>query len=172
MAPALFLMGAGPLARWRRAELPDLARRLRWAFLISLISAVALPLTVSGFRPLTSVGLMFGLWIASSAVVQILEALRGAGGRLQLRRLSLLPASVWGMHIAHIGIAAFVVGVTLVKSYESEVEARMQTGQTIQLGQYSLRFDSLIDHAGPNYDAVRGNFALLQGGQIVEKAES
>src|SRR5690606_5925808 len=29
MAPALFLMGIGPLARWKRTELPDLAGRLR-----------------------------------------------------------------------------------------------------------------------------------------------
>src|SRR5512139_3689584 len=31
MTPVLFLMGIGPLARWKQAELPDLARRLRWA---------------------------------------------------------------------------------------------------------------------------------------------
>ncbi|MBC8055486.1 MAG: heme lyase CcmF/NrfE family subunit, partial [Rhizobiales bacterium] len=31
MAPALFLMGVGPLARWRRAAVIDLALRLRWA---------------------------------------------------------------------------------------------------------------------------------------------
>ena len=35
MAPAVFLMGVGPLARWREAQLPDLARRLRWALLAS-----------------------------------------------------------------------------------------------------------------------------------------
>ena len=29
MTPAIFLMGVGPLARWKEAELPDLARRLR-----------------------------------------------------------------------------------------------------------------------------------------------
>ncbi len=168
MAPALFLMGVGPLARWRQADLPDLARRLRWALAISVVCALLLPLTVSGFRPLTSLGLLFGLWIASSACVQILEALRGANGRLMIRRAALLPASVWGMHLAHLGIAVFVIGVTLVKSYESEIEARMQTGQTIQLGQYGLRFDALSDHAGPNYDAVRGSFVLLQDGKVVE----
>ena len=169
MAPALFLMGVGPLSRWRQADLPDLARRLRWAFLIALVCAVLLPLTVSGFRPLTSIGLMFGLWIMASSGVQVLEALRDPNGRLSLRRARLLPASVWGMHLAHVGIAVFVLGVTLVKSYESEVEARMQTGQTIQLGSYRLRFDALSEQAGPNYDAVRGSFVLLDGNRIVEQ---
>src|SRR5205807_401511 len=31
MAPALFLMGVGPLARWKRTSLPELAVLLRWA---------------------------------------------------------------------------------------------------------------------------------------------
>src|SRR5262249_22067701 len=36
MAPALFLMGVGPLARWKRASLPELAVLLRWALGVSL----------------------------------------------------------------------------------------------------------------------------------------
>ena len=36
MAPALFLMGLGPLARWRSASLPDLALRLRAAALVAV----------------------------------------------------------------------------------------------------------------------------------------
>src|SRR5439155_310918 len=36
MAPALFLMGVGPLARWKRTSLPELAVLLRWALGVSL----------------------------------------------------------------------------------------------------------------------------------------
>src|SRR6185312_318925 len=43
MAPALFLMGVGPLARWKRASLPELAVLLRWALGISLALGVLLP---------------------------------------------------------------------------------------------------------------------------------
>src|ERR671918_296306 len=46
MAPALFLIGVGPLARWKNASLPDLATRLRWAALVSVIVAVILPFTL------------------------------------------------------------------------------------------------------------------------------
>ena len=38
MAPAMFLMGIGPIARWKKASLPELAVRLRWAFVISVIT--------------------------------------------------------------------------------------------------------------------------------------
>ena len=40
MVPTVFLMGIGPLARWKEASLPDLARRLRWAAGTSVVAAV------------------------------------------------------------------------------------------------------------------------------------
>ena len=44
MAPAVFLMGIGPLARWKQAELPDLAQRLNWAAVVAVAAALLLPL--------------------------------------------------------------------------------------------------------------------------------
>src|SRR5678816_173885 len=61
MAPAMFLMGVGPVARWKKASLPALAKRLRWAFVISLISAVTLPF-VFGWRPMVALGLFLAFW--------------------------------------------------------------------------------------------------------------
>ncbi|ODS95657.1 MAG: c-type cytochrome biogenesis protein CcmF [Lautropia sp. SCN 69-89] len=164
MAPALFLMGIGPLARWKKTELPDLVARLRWAFAVSVIAALLLPLAVDGFRPMTSLGLMFALWIAACVVVAVGDMLRGADGRLSLRRIGVHPASAWGMHFAHLGVAVFVVGVTLVTSYESGRELRMEVGQRIELGGYDIRFVGLAPITGPNYDGTRGIFEIRRAG--------
>jgi cytochrome c-type biogenesis protein CcmF len=167
MAPALFLMGIGPMARWRKAELPDLVKRLRWAMAVAVLAALALPLTLGGFRPLTSLGLLFGLWIIASTAANLLEVLRDGSGRLVAARARLLPSSVWGMYVAHVGIAVFVIGVTLVKSYEIDKDTRIAPGQSIELANYSLRFDTLEDVIGPNYDGVRGRFELSKEGQPI-----
>ena len=164
MAPALFLMGVGPLARWKKAGLPDLVARLRWALAASVIAALLLPLTVDGFRPMTSLGLMFALWIAACVAVAVRDMLRGADGKLSLRRVGLHPASAWGMHVAHLGVAVFVAGVTLVTSYESGRELRMEVGQRIELGGYDIRFVGLSPVSGPNYDATRGRFEIRRAG--------
>ena len=173
MAPAMFLMGIGPLARWRQASLPELATRLRWAAGIAVATALLLPLAVDGFRWLTSVGLLFGTWIAACVVVAVLEMLRDpASGRLAPRRARLHPASTWGMQLAHLGVAMFVFGVTLVKSYEVDVERRLEVGQTVVLdglaGGYAVRFDSLDQIRGPNFDGVQGHFSLLRDGRVVD----
>jgi cytochrome c-type biogenesis protein CcmF len=167
MAPALFLMGIGPIARWRQAELPPMLDRMKWAFALSVIAALLAPLTVDGFRPMTSLGLLFSFWIMSSAAVMVLDALRGADGRISLSRARLLPRSVWGMHLAHVGVAAFVLGVTLVNSYETELDVRMEVGQTVELDDYKVRFDSLDEITGPNYDSIRGHFSITRDGREI-----
>ncbi len=38
MAPAVFLMGVGPMMRWKAAEVPDLIRRLCWALVVAVLA--------------------------------------------------------------------------------------------------------------------------------------
>jgi cytochrome c-type biogenesis protein CcmF len=170
MAPAMFLMVVGPLARWKQAPVPDLARRLRWAFVVAAAAAVLQPLTGPGFRPVAAIGLAFGLWITAGVLISILEALRGPDGRLSLRRFGLHPASVWGMHLAHLGIAVFVLGITVVKSTESDRELRMAPGQSVELAGWRFDFKELRTVTGPNYDATRGRFELRRVGDPPDAA--
>src|SRR6266540_3583829 len=58
LAPAVFLMGIGPLARWKKASIPDLAMRLRWAFAASLVAALLLPLAFGRWSALVAFGLL------------------------------------------------------------------------------------------------------------------
>ncbi len=167
MAPALFLVGIAPLARWQRAELPSLARQLRWAAAVAVVTAVLLPITIKGFAAMTSLGLLLGIWIAGCVVVAVLDLLRDGDGRLRTRRAALVPTSIWGMHVAHLGIAVFVIGVTLVNSYSVELDTRVVQGDVVTLGRYAVRFDSLENVAGPNYDAARGHFALSRDGRPI-----
>jgi cytochrome c-type biogenesis protein CcmF len=167
MAPALFLMGIGPIARWRKAELPALAHRLKWAFAVTVIAALLLPLTAGSLQPMTSLGLGFGLWIALSTLLAMSDNLRGADGKLAPRRARLMSSSIWGMHVAHLGVAVFVIGVTLVKSYEVAHDGAIRLGQTVQVAGYSIRFDALRDIKGPNYEATRGIFTVTQGDKLV-----
>ena len=70
MAPCMFLLGLGPIARWRRASLPDLAVRLRWAFVTSAAASVAIPLAVGSWKPLVSLGVLLALWIIMTVARQ------------------------------------------------------------------------------------------------------
>ncbi len=158
-APILFLMGVGPLARWRQTGLPELAARLRWAFAGALVLAVALPLIFADPRPMTSIGLFLGLWILLSVVVGLVNRRRAtAGGLLGL------PRGFWGMQVAHTGLAVVVIGITVVSSYEAERDVRMDVGDHVDLGGYRFTFKGATARSGPNYVADRGTVEVVSPG--------
>ena len=152
MAPALFLMGVGPLARWKRAELPALAVRLRWALAVSLVLGFLSPLLFGNWSGMVGFGLALALWIVISALL----TLKGRQTRAH-----------YGMVLAHIGVAVFVVGVTLVKGYESERDANLKPGERVTLGRHVFELESVTDVKGPNYVAARGKVNVTRDGKPV-----
>ena len=168
MAPALFLMGIGPLARWKKANLPDIAARLRWALMVSLVGALAIPFAMGRFSALVAFGLLLAAWVAASGIVQLYEKIgNAANGASAWARLRNTPRATYGMLLAHFGVAVFVVGVTLVKGYESERDVRMEPGDTVELGGYTFRLDGVRDVRGPNYVAARAQIQVSRGGRAV-----
>jgi cytochrome c-type biogenesis protein CcmF len=168
MAPALFLMGVGPLARWKKASLPELAVRLRWAFGASVVVALLLPFTLGRWSPLVSLGLLLAVWIVAASVVALAERVRhAASGAGVWARLATTPRAFYGMLLAHVGIAVFVVGVTLVKGYEAEKDVRMQAGDTTELAGHIFRLVTVSEVKGPNYVAARGTLEVTRDGKRV-----
>ena len=163
MAPALFLMGVGPVARWKEASLPELASRLKWAFAVSVVTALLLPLTMGKWTPLASFGLLLAVWIIASAAVTLAARIKQTPGtgwakwRAQSR-------SYYGMLVAHAGVAVFVVGVTMVKTYDAEKDVKLAVGESVELNGYAFRLDKLEDARGPNYSAMRGTVSVTRGG--------
>jgi len=167
MTPLVFLMGIGPLARWKEAEVPDLWRRLRWALAVSVVTALVVPLIAGSFRILVSFGLLLAFWIVASTVVNIRERTRGMTGGI-IARIRRQPRSYWGMILAHLGVAVFIIGVTLVKGYETERDVQMRVGDTVSVGSYVFRFDGVTERKGPNYTAARGAVSVSRNGTVIE----
>ena len=71
------------------------------------------------------------------------------------------------MLLAHLGVAVFITGVTLVKSYESEKDVRLAAGKSAELGGYIFRLDAINEVKGSNYVAARGTFTVTEGGAPV-----
>jgi cytochrome c-type biogenesis protein CcmF len=168
LAPALFLMGVGPIARWKRAEIPELAARLRWALGVSIVAAVAVPFAMGRFSALTAFGIGLAAWIIASAATALVDRVKHAGGGTGIaNRLRGTPRAFYGMLLAHVGIAVFVIGVTLVKTYEAEKDVRMAPGDTMELGGYVFRFEGVKEVKGPNYIAMRAAIPVMREGRAI-----
>ena len=167
IAPALFLMGVGPMTRWRQADVMDLAKRLRWAVAVSVASAVIAPLVLGSWTPMTGLGLLLAVWVASTAVLNLLTRLREHPAPRWITRLAAQPGSYYGMLLAHFGVAVFIVGVTVVNSFQSENDVRMEPGQTASAGGYSFQLDAITQVQGPNYTSSRAKLTVSRNGQTI-----
>ena len=167
MAPALFLMGVGPMARWRRAGLLDLALRLRWAAGVSLASALLAPVVLGHWTPMIGFGLLLAVWIASTAVLNLVTRLREHPAPSWPERLRAQPGSYWGMLLAHFGVAVFIVGVTVVGGFAVEKDVRMSPGDTVAIEGYVFRLEGISERRGPNYVAVRATLSVSEKGRAI-----
>ncbi|MGB4812508.1 MAG: heme lyase CcmF/NrfE family subunit [Methylophilaceae bacterium] len=163
MTPALFLMGIGPMARWKSATLPELAKRLRWAFGVSVATAVILPLIIGHLTPMIGLGLFLAFWIFAASADLIYRRLRSTGLPL-LAAIKSNSRSWWGMVIAHIGIAVFTLGVTVVKGFESEIAVRMAPGDVAHLAGFDFTFKGVNKTEGANYTANTGLLQVTKNG--------
>ena len=171
IAPALFLMGVGPLTRWREASAIDLARRLRWAAAVSLLSALIAPFFLGHWTPMIGLGLLLGAWVASTALLNLLSRLREHPAPGWAARLAAQPGSYYGMLLAHFGVSVFIVGVTVVSGFSSESDVRMEPGDVAQVGGYSFELKAVNPVTGPNYTALRATVAVSVDGQDLGRLE-
>jgi len=164
MAPMVLLMGIGPLARWKKFDVPDMLKRVRWAFLSAAVIALLLPLVMGKWTPMISLGLLLAFWIITSLLLGIYQRL--SGGPF-MQRLKSQSSSFYGMNLAHFGVAVFIIGVTSVLGYESERDVRMEFGDTVEVSGYVFRFDGIEGVTGPNYVAARGHFTVSKNGETL-----
>jgi len=167
MTPAIFLIGVGPISRWKQMSLPTLVVRLRWAFAVSVISALITPYFIGEWKPLVSFGLLLAFWIIVCAFVNLKHRLSNSGQGSIFARLARQSRSYFGMHCAHLGVAVFIIGVTVVNSYETEKDVRMDVGSKVTVGGYTFQFNGVSDVVGPNYKAVRGDIDVIKDEKVI-----
>jgi len=164
MAPMVLVMGLGPLARWKKFSGMELVKHVRWAFVAAVLIALLLPLAMGKWTPLIALGMLMAFWIINSVILSFHDRLGGHGNFMQRARGQSL--SYYGMQLAHLGVAAFIIGVTMVKGYETERDVRMDVGDTLQAGGYEFRFNGVTETEGPNYVAGQGRISVSRNGKL------
>jgi cytochrome c-type biogenesis protein CcmF len=168
MVPALFLIGVGPIARWKKATLPELAVQLRWAAAAAFVAAVVATFALGKFTPLVGFFLFVAAWIIATTLTTLWQQVRGHPLSAWGRRLSLQTGSWWGMLLAHAGVAVFVIGVTIVGGFQTEQDLRMEVGSSANVGGYDFKLVGLREKPGPNYQAVQATVEISKNGKLVD----
>ncbi len=160
MLPLLLFVGVGMHSVWRSTEAHRLWRRLRWPAAISLVAGISLPWMIYGTQTvLNTVGVVASLWlILASLSGPVRQALTG-GPRL--------TRAATGMHLAHLGLGLFVLGVTISSTYGTSRDLGLRPGESVAFADYEISLNALSQVEGPNYRALRGEVTVSRGGETV-----
>jgi len=162
MVPVLVFMSVGVFANWKTDGVGRLARKLGGIAALSLALGISLPALAGHWSGWVALGLSLACWVVLSSAVHMVRQIR------TVRPWHATPWSFWGMHVAHIGVAVCVVGVTMVKGYETEKDVRMTVGDTVTVGGYTFQLNGMHETTGPNYRADVGTVALSRDGQLLK----
>ncbi|MBU3672971.1 MAG: heme lyase CcmF/NrfE family subunit [Sinobacteraceae bacterium] len=157
--PLLALAAVGLHSGWKRGRVSERRAAILWTLLASVLVTLLLVLGVwEGAKILTPVGFALGVWLILSALVDPIDRWR--------RKLTLTPALL-GMALAHAALGVFVVSITAVESYTRERDLALAVGEAGQVGEFEYRLTGLSGVEGPNYDALRGEVVVTEGGKPV-----
>ena len=144
--------------------------QIEWRSLSTAQRTALAPLLGGAWKPMVALSLLLAVWIVLTAVLNVVQRVQAtrAGGSFGAA-LGRQPRSFFGMHLAHVGIAVFVVGVALVNGYQTEKDVKMAPGDTVSVGGYSFRFNGVNAQRGPNYQALVGDVDLLRDGRVLRQ---
>jgi cytochrome c-type biogenesis protein CcmF len=170
LSPFLVLaMGIGTATRWKHDEPMRLVRTLWIALALSIIVfIVALqPIFEDGGLAM-AFGLSMSAWLVGTHLISLAERVKNKRGfRGVAADFSSRNLSYYGMWTAHIGIAVFIVGVTMVSIHGSETDVRMSPGDVHEDAGYYFQFNGVQTVTGPNYLAQQGEFVITKDGRQV-----
>ncbi len=169
MAPLAIAVGVGMLLRWKKDSLSQLALRVRWFIAVSIVGGLLLPLLMPFYSWVAALGITLALWTVAMTVLSFIERLGAKGWSWQ--RLKTIPSGFYGMTFAHLGIAVFVIGITLTSIYSVEKDVRLAPNETIEMSGYVFEFHGVQQNKGPNYVAQQAFVTVTYQGQEVAKLE-
>ncbi len=150
--PMLLVMAVGPLLHWRK----DQFARVRLPLIVIGVAGVAVLLGVWALTDISPLPLL-GLALAAVVGVASFLPLRG-------RSLRRLPLPVWGMCIAHFGIAVGLFGMAADSAFQQERLVAVAEGDEVTVGPWRARLNAVAPVAGPNWTALEADMEVSHSG--------
>ena len=146
------IMAAGPLLRWRRDEAQALVQRMTWPIGAAAFAAAGLVALAGwiGLLPLLALALAAGLAVASVAP-------------LFGRNLRRTPLFVYGMVVAHLGIAVSLAGMAASSAFTKETLVAKGVDEPARVGPYRVTLRGIRPVIGDNWTALEARLAVKRG---------
>ncbi|MBV7388814.1 heme lyase CcmF/NrfE family subunit [Pasteurellaceae bacterium TAE3-ERU1] len=164
MVPFAFILGIGPLVKWRRDQLSAIRKPVIISLIAMTALGVILPYTL--FDRLTTTAVLGTMMAAIIVLLSLYELhLRATHRHGFLQGLFKLSRSHYGMVSAHLGVAMTVFGIAFSQNFSVERDVRMQPGDSVEIAGYTFTFDGVKPQDGPNYQGASAEISVNKNGR-------
>ena len=156
MVPVLFFMGIAPHVKWKKSGFKSDSAKTWYLLVIATACAIAFQyLYAQHLRVWLTIGLSLALWVIMSTV------------KFAFKKRGYTMSTV-GMILAHIGLAVCAIGIMVSKSYSTQRNVYMHTGDNTTLGRYQVNFGKVSYFSGPNYQAAQARLMVFKDHKRVD----
>ncbi|EIG25469.1 heme lyase CcmF/NrfE family subunit [Haemophilus paraphrohaemolyticus] len=165
MVPFAFILGIGPLVKWRRDQISAIRTPVMILLVMMIALGFGLPYLVGNRITATSV-----MGVMMSAIIVILSLYemhtRATHRHSFLTGIFKLSRSHWGMVLAHLGVAMTVFGIAMSHNFSIEKDVRMREGDSVQILDYNFTFKGLKITDGANYQGGTADIEITRNGKL------
>ena len=165
MVPLVALMVVGVLVRWKEDNLGRLKKHFIKYFLISLAFGLLGTWAMPSFTLGSVIAITLAFWVVLNMSYSFTQRFKNK--TVSWGSLRKTPRAIYGMHIAHIGIAVFTIGVTLTSLYSTEKDVMLTPGSSYDLAGYHFKFEGSSQIVGPNYKGDRGKVIVTKDDEVI-----
>jgi cytochrome c-type biogenesis protein CcmF len=160
MIPAVFVMVLVPFLRWKNDSFGRLKGLMVYIWFVAIVLfGIAIFLT-ENIYVLLAVFLV--IWIVLHSLYLLFQRLRDKG----------TPGlSFYGMIVAHIGIAIFLLGATVTTQYGIEKDIKMEVNETHNIKGYDFTFKGVTNFSYENYQGHKGLIDISYNGDKIASLE-
>ncbi|UCC53733.1 MAG: hypothetical protein JSV68_07115, partial [Anaerolineaceae bacterium] len=150
----LLLMGVAPLTMWYRSSVKRIEMGAIWPAVATTVFVGIL--FAFGVR---SWGALLGFWIVGFAtILTLLEFWKGTRARMRrgekawtaYSRLLSRNRRRYGGYWIHIGVLVMAFGIIGTELFQQETQIRLQSGESVSLGNYEMVFQQVERYPGPD----------------------
>lgn len=165
LMPFALFLGIAPMLRWKQNKWQHISHKVIGGLVATAVIVSAwLFLRYDNVSTTTFIAVYLAIWVCVTAAIDLFEKVKQEG--VPVTRLG---NSFWAMHTAHLGFACVVLGVTLTSAYSVEKQVKVNPGQSVELNDYTYRFEGVKNITGPNYSGHAGRVTVLKDGENVAK---
>ncbi len=159
--PAIFLSGVSINLNWKKTNADVIFDKIG-KFLVILFFIITIYYLISKGPLLTLLGVAASAWLTISIFNDFLNKIsdKAFSSRIQLSKIKKIRLSTYGMYMAHLGVAVFIIGVSLSEGMKTYYEGVNSTGNNIKISNFNVYFSKIDRIKKENWLSETGVFSV------------